>query len=145
MPAFSRSSLHRLRTCDPRLQLVFRRVVEFVDCTILEGHRGQKAQDRAFEAGRSKVQWPNGNHNAYPSRAVDAAPYPIDWGGPLVIDGELERSNLNALLRFYWFAGFVIGTAREMHVPLRWGGDWDRDFDFSDQSFNDLVHYELED
>jgi len=28
-----------------------------------------------------------------------------------------------------------------MEIPIRWGGDWDRDHCLSDQSFDDLVHF----
>ncbi len=47
MPRFSRRSQHRLRTCKTSLQDVFNFVVELFDCTILEGHRGEEAQNRA--------------------------------------------------------------------------------------------------
>ena len=128
MPAFSRQSLHRLRTCDPRLQRLFERVVLDVDCSILGGHRGEQAQNEAFEDGLSQLKWPEGKHNAYPSRAVDVAPYPIDWKN---------------IKRFYWFSGYVLGVAQQMRIPLRWGGDWDRDDDLDDQDFNDLPHFEI--
>lgn len=128
MPHFGRRSLHRLRTADPRLQTLFTRVVQTYDCTILEGHRGEEAQNAAFAAGKSKLRWPNGNHNAYPSKAVDVAPYPVDWSDTK---------------RFYHFAGFVQATAAELGIPIRWGGDWDRDYDLNDQRFNDLVHFEI--
>jgi len=44
---------------------------------------------------------------------------------------------------FYHFAGFVLGIAAVMGIELRWGGDWDMDDDLHDQTFNDLVHFEL--
>ena len=151
MPRFGRQSLHRLRTMAPRLQALFERVVAAYDCTILCGHRGKEAQNKAFREGRSKVEWPDGQHNAYPSEAGDVAPWPVKWGGPLIDwdeeSGEpprINRENLQALLNFYHFAGFVQGTAREMNIPIRWGGDWDRDYDLFDQGFNDLVHYEID-
>lgn len=128
MPQFSRTSLSRLRTVHPQLQRLFERIVLNYDCTVLEGHRGEKAQNRAYDEGRSKLRWPDGKHNAYPSRAVDVAPYPIDWQN---------------LKRFYDFAGFVRGVAACMGISIRWGGDWDRDYDLDDQRFNDLVHFEL--
>ena len=128
MPRFSRASTHQLRTCDQRLQDLFQEVVKRYDCTIIKGHRGQREQDQAFAEGKSKLKWPNGNHNQYPSKALDAAPYPIDW---------------NNMKRFYHFAGYVQRVAEEMGIPLRWGGDWDGDLDFSDQTFNDLVHFEI--
>jgi len=30
-----------------------------------------------------------------------------------------------------------------MGVTLRWGGDWDRDTEVQDNSFDDLVHFEI--
>jgi peptidoglycan L-alanyl-D-glutamate endopeptidase CwlK len=48
---------------------------------------------------------------------VDVAPYPIDWE-------DYEK--------FYWFGGYI-----------RWGGDWDGDGDFKDQTLVDLVHWEI--
>jgi hypothetical protein len=62
------------------------------------------------------------------SRAVDVAPYPIDW---------------NDTRRFDHFAGIVVGIAHRSGVKIRWGGNWDRDNDLNDQNFNDLVHFEL--
>jgi len=128
VPQFSRTSLSRLRTTHPQLQRLFERVVLNYDCTVLEGHRGEEAQNRAYDEGRSKLRWPDGKHNTYPSPAVDIAPYPIDWQN---------------LKRFYDFAGFVRGVSACMGIPIRWGGDWDRDYDLDDQRFNDLVHFEL--
>ncbi len=143
MPAFGRRSQHQLRTCIPELQAVFERVVLTYDCSILTGHRGETAQNGAFDDGLSKVRWPDGEHNEYPSKAVDAAPYPIAWGGPLIVQGELSKANLNAILRFHHFAGFVQAIAESMGTPLRWGGDWDSDRDLADQTFNDLIHFEV--
>ena len=128
MPSFSKISRDRLATCHPNLQRLFNHVVLDYDCSIICGHRDKKDQNAAFADNRSKLQWPDGNHNSVPSNAVDVAPYPVDW------------SNLK---RFYLFAGYVIATAREMDIRLRWGGDWDGDFDLDDQGFNDLVHFEL--
>lgn len=149
MPHYGRSSEHRLRTVDPRLQRVFRVVIGFYDNTILEGHRGEKAQNAAVAAGNSQLPWPEGNHNDYPSLAVDAAPYypetpHIRWGGRIVNqDGSLNRENLYIRLRYYHFAGIVQGVAEHLGTPVRWGGDWDSDRDLDDQTFNDLVHFEL--
>ena len=128
MPSFSTISRDRLETCHADLQRVFNRVVLDYDCSILCGRRDRADQNSAFADGRSKLQWPDGKHNSVPSNAVDGAPYPVDW------------SNLK---RFYLFAGYVIATARAMDIILRWGGDWDTDWDLDDQHFNDLVHFEL--
>ncbi len=137
MPSFGPTSEARLRTCHPDLQRLFREVVRHWDCQVLEGHRGQEAQDRAFRTGASKIPWPEGNHNAYPSNAADVAPYPIDWGN----EGD-AKTRQRAIARFYAFSGFVLGMATSMGVKLRWGGDWDGDRDLWDQTFFDLVHFE---
>ena len=35
----------------------------------------------------------------------------------------------------YHFAGYVLRFASEIRIPIRWGGDWDRDLDVNDQNF----------
>lgn len=128
MPKFSESSEAKLDTCHYDLRKVFYVVVQKYDCSILVGHRTEAEQNEAFGKGNSQVKWPDSKHNSKPSRAVDVAPYPIDWK---------DR------YRFAHFAGYVQGTAQMLGVGLRWGGDWDRDNDFTDQTFDDLVHFEL--
>ena len=128
MPKFGKSSKKRLATCDESLQNLFNEVVKNFDCSVLVGHRGEKEQNEAYDKGNSQVRWPKGRHNSNPSRAVDVAPYPIDWE-----DRE----------RFTYFSGFVMGIAASMGISLRWGGDWDSDTDLSDNNFDDLVHFEL--
>jgi hypothetical protein len=128
MPKFSRRSLNRLRTCDPRLRALFERVVETYDCTIICGHRGETAQNAAADAGRSQKRWPDGKHNSYPSKAVDVGPWPLDW---------------NDKVKFYHLAGYVQAIAEDMGVPIRWGGDWDSDLDLHDQTLYDLGHFEI--
>ncbi len=128
MPNFSDKSLAKLATSDPRLQRVFHEVVRNFDCTILEGHRNRERQNQMVEEGKSQVRWPDGKHNTVPSMAVDVCPYPIVWD-------DRERQTL--------FAGYVLATAQAMGVNLRWGGDWDRDTEVRDNSFDDLVHFEV--
>ena len=128
MPEYSETSRRRLITCNPLLQQVFNEVIKYYDCSILCGHRSEKDQLIAYQEDKSKVQWPNSKHNIFPSDAVDVAPYPINW---------------NNIKRFYHFAGFVLGVASQLRINIRFGGDWDGDEDLDDQTFNDLVHFEL--
>jgi peptidoglycan LD-endopeptidase CwlK len=128
MPKFSSTSATKLGTCVFELREIFEEAVEEFDCTVLCGHRDQEAQDKAFETGRSKVQWPNGKHNTTPSLAADVAPYPIDWK---------DRERLT------FFAGYVKGIAKARNVDIRWGGDWDSDTETRDNRFDDLVHFEI--
>ena len=44
---------------------------------------------------------------------------------------------------YFMFAGIVLGLAKKRGLKIRWGGDWNGDFNFKDQSFNDLCHFEL--
>ena len=128
MPRFGKRSKERLSTCHKDLQLVFNEVIRYVDCSILEGHRGEDRQNSLYEEGKTKVRYPNGRHNASPSRAVDVTPYPVNWE-------DRERQTL--------FAGFVLGGANQMGITLRWGGDWDQDFEVQDNKFDDFPHFEL--
>ena len=123
----SRSKKH-LVTLDERLQKVLNEVIKYVDCSIIEGHRSAERQNKLFEEGRTKVKYPHGRHNSNPSRAVDVVPYPIDWD---------DRA------RFHLFAGFVIGIAQSMGIKLRWGGDWNMNFEVDDNNFDDFPHFEL--
>ena len=128
MPYFGKRSRNNLATCDDRLQKVFNEVIKHVDCSVIEGHRSGERQDKLFKEGKTKVKFPNGRHNANPSRAVDVVPYPIDWD-----DRE----------RFHLFAGFVLGIAKSMGINLRWGGDWNQNFEVDDNNFDDFPHFEL--
>lgn len=129
MPKFGDASEKQLGTCHPDLQRLFRRVVEHWDCTVIEGKRSEARQRINVATGASKTMQ---SKHVYPldgpSLAADVAPYPIKWK-----DRE----------RFFAFAGFVIGTAREMGIKIRWGGDWDSDRDFAEETFDDLPHFEL--
>tara|TARA_R100000664_G_C2736481_1_gene125820 strand:+ start:48 stop:446 length:399 start_codon:yes stop_codon:yes gene_type:complete len=128
MPKFGKRSKERLATCDERLQKVFNEVIKYVDCSVLEGHRSCARQNKLFEEGKTKVRYPDGRHNASPSKAVDVTPYPVNWK-------DRERQTL--------FAGFVLGIARSMGIKLRWGGDWDMDFQVMDNRFDDFPHFEI--
>ena len=128
MPKFSIASKKQLSTSHPKLQMLFNEVIKHWDCTVIEGKRTIEAQRINVANGASRTM--NSQHlpkeDGY-SYALDVSPYPIKW------------TDYN---RFYAFAGFVIGIATQLGINIRWGGDWDSDRDFSDQTFNDLVHFE---
>lgn len=135
MPLFSESSLSKLATCHPELQMIFHEVIKYWDCSVTCGYRNEKDQNDAFAAGNTKLKFPNGNHNQQPSLAVDVMPFPApDW------------KNLND---FVYFGGFVMGIAIMckqqglMHYDLRYGADWNRNQRISDERFLDAVHFEL--
>lgn len=134
MPSYSVRSRERLNTCHKDLRMIFNAVIPHFDNSILCGHRGEAEQNEAYRSGKSQLKFPESKHNKSPSMAVDVVPYPIDWQ-----DRE----------RFHYFAGYVMGVADMLHGEglishrLRWGGDWDRDTQVKDNSFDDLPHFEL--
>lgn len=160
MPNYGKSSKGKLATCHEDLQKVMNVVIQLFDNTILCGRRNKAEQTKYFNEKRSKVEYPDSKHNDSPtSSAVDAAPYPINWDTEkeLLIkyykaksDGiidAMEKEEIskaeNAMKRWYIFAGIVKGVALAMGISIRWGGDWDNDNNFDDQTFNDLPHFEL--
>ena len=128
MYPWSPTSENRLISCHPDIIKVANEVRLYVDSTVVYGFRGEAEQEEAFRRGDSMVHFPFSKHNKYPSRAIDLLPYPIDWFD---------------LRRLYYFGGFVLGVANSLDIKLRWGGDWDGDFQVKDQRFNDLAHFEL--
>ncbi len=130
MPRFSNRSKNILSTCDPQLVFLFNEVVKDFDCTVFSGRRGQEEQDELVRQSKSQIKFPLSQHNSNPSMAVDVAAYPIHWA-------DRERAT--------YFAGFVMGVASENQIHIRWGGDWNSNTLLSDNLFDDLFHFELED
>ncbi len=128
MSRFSEKSLARLATCDPHLQEICHEAIEIFDFTVLCGHRGGDDQARLFEQGRTKLKFPFSKHNKFPSQAIDIVPYPIDWDD----DG-----------RFCVLAGIMFGIAASKGIKLRWGHDWNQNWQLHDQKFIDAPHFEL--
>ena len=130
MPKLGKRSKKRLEGVDSRLIDLLERVCKYFDITVIEGKRSQERQNMLVEQGKSKTKF--GKH--VQGKAVDIAPYPIDW---------------NARDDFHYLGGFVLGVAASMGVKLRWGGDWNASSTYQgkrttkDNSFDDLVHFEL--
>lgn len=127
MAEFSQKSLNKLSQCHPKLQQLFLEVIKEHDCTVICGYRGKAEQDEAYYNGTSRVKWPNGKHNHFPSLAVDVWPYPY----PRTKNGELDSNSVA------WdnFAAIVLKKAQELQIDIVWGGSWD--------TFKDKPHYEL--
>lgn len=141
-PKYGNRSLEVLMTLHPDLKLVFRTVLKLgFDHSLIEGHRSEARQDSLFYANppRTKVKWPNSKHNSLPSMAVDAMPW---FDSKPHIDWQHSPS-------IYHFAGVVRGVAAQLYAEkkithlIRWGGDWDKDFDVREKQWNDSPHYEL--
>tara|TARA_R100000234_G_C4928510_1_gene147394 strand:- start:94 stop:474 length:381 start_codon:yes stop_codon:yes gene_type:complete len=121
---FGKRSKQRLKGVDAKLVNVLNELIKIMDVTIIEGLRTQERQDELVKQGASKTKF--SKHIL--GKAVDVAPYPIDWK---------DRD------RFHYMGGMIRGIAKQLNVPVRWGGDWDSDGETKDNSFDDLVHVEI--
>ena len=124
MPRFGKRSKQRLKGVDTKLVNVLNELVKIMDVTIIEGLRSQERQDELVAKGASKTKY----SKHIQGKAVDLAPYPIDWE-----DRE----------RVHYMGGMVRGIGQQLNVNIRWGGDWDSDGEIKDNSFDDLVHVEI--
>lgn len=130
MYKFSKSSKAKLATCHYDLQRLFKEVlaVGFFDLTVIEGKRSLERQKQLVKDGKSKTF----NSKHLEGDAVDIGIYKnnkIDW---------------NDTKAYYVLAGIVYVKAKEAGINIRWGGNWERNRDFNDTTFLDLVHYELD-
>lgn len=149
MPKFSLQSYTRLASCHPDLRRLFINVVDFYDCTILEGVRSHEQQVINVNKGVSKTL--ESKHLLEFSRepaegvdAVDVAPYPLAWPKPPKGQEPAElRRWMKECARYYMFGGYVLAKAEIMGIKIVWGGDWNGNHEVDDQSFDDLVHFEL--
>lgn len=146
MPKFGKQSLSRLATCHPDIQKVMNEAIKYYDFTVIYGHRTKEEQFELFRQGRSlvggwwKVTEPKkvvtnfdgsaklSKHNYKPSKAIDIAPYPIDWKN---------------LQRFKDLKEIVIREADKLGIDLIWGADWDMDGDIAEHKLQDYPHFEL--
>lgn len=135
---FSARSLTALATCHPILQFLVRELAMEMDITVLEGNRSMAKQQEYFDSGQSKVPPGKSKHNRMPSDAVDVCPAdaPKRWANGGDLPRERYQEVHDRLFRIAKMNGID---------PLRWGGDWDGDGDYTDQDFNDLVHFEIRD
>jgi len=124
MPRFGKRSRSRLKGVDAKLVNVLNELIKIMDVTIIEGVRSAERQKELLEKGATKVKY----SKHMEGKAVDLAPYPIDWKNR---DG------------FYYMGGMIRGIAHQMGLKVRFGGDWDSDGDTKDNDFDDLVHVEI--
>jgi peptidoglycan LD-endopeptidase CwlK len=121
----SEKSLTKLSGAHPDLQKVIKRAAALspIDFTILEVQRTLARQKELVAKGASKTM--NSRHlvgKDGKSRAVDIAPLDggqVSWSWPL----------------YFKLAPIIKQAAKEMGVPIEWGGDW--------RSFKDGPHWQL--
>jgi peptidoglycan LD-endopeptidase CwlK len=118
--SFGERSRSRLKGVHPDLVKVMNRAIELtpVDFTIIEGVRSAARQQQLVAQGASKTM----RSRHITGHAVDIAP---------VIDGEVRWD----WPLFHKLAPAVKQAAKEVGVPVEWGGDWLR--------FKDGPHWQL--
>lgn len=114
------TSLARLQHVHPDLQKVVKRAIQItpIDFTVLEGLRTKERQKELFAKGATKTM----NSRHLTGHAVDLAPVidgKVSWDWPL----------------YHRLAAAVKEAAKDVGVPITWGGDW--------RSFKDGPHWEL--
>lgn len=146
MPKFSKKSTKILRTVHTDLWTLFQVVVKYFDCTVFCGLRTTEEQQKLYAQGRTKpgyiVTYKDGvkNKSKHQSgNAVDVVFYHTEKPHIRWKDNETN----------HYFAGAVLGIARLLKEQgvissnIRCGIDWDMDNDLKDQSFFDIVHFEI--
>lgn len=147
----SKRSLTALEGVDPRLVDVVKRAIQITkqDFLVTEGLRTRERMMEIYGQGRtvaqlavkgipakyakpkaSKVTWLNDPYNSLHGRgrAVDLAPYPVDY---------------NTLSKFDKIADAMFASAKELGVKIRWGADWDGDGKIREAGEYDATHFEL--
>ena len=134
MNNFGRNSRKHLCTADARLQRIAHRVLRIKDHSIIQGHRGKRSQDAAFNADppRTYLPWPKGKHNKKPSLAIDVQTYPRPDGEEAIREEQI------------YLLGIYKGVAQEQGILVRTGADFDRDGQVSDSTWYDLFHVEID-
>jgi len=135
---FGTKSLENISTCHPIIREIMMEAIKTapVDFSVIQGYRGYAEQTKYFNEGKSKLPYPYSKHNSTragepESRAIDLAPY-------INKKSSFEKEHC------VFLAGHIMSTAKRLNYTLRWGGDWDMDTEvITDQSFQDLVHFEL--
>lgn len=129
--AFSKTSLARLADLHPAMQRIYHRAMSYqvMDFMILETVRTPDQAKANAAKGVGIVRSKHLRQRDGYAHACDALPFPIDWK-------DTKRFNV--------LAGLLLAAAAEEGLlkNVRWGGNWDGDNDFRDNSLEDLPHLE---
>ena len=117
---FGARSISRMAGLHPDLKKVMNQAIlaTDLDFTVLEGLRTLERQKQMVESGASTTL----NSRHLDGHAVDIAPFiggEVQWDWPL----------------YYRLAAIVKAAAKEVGVPIEWGGDW--------KTFKDGPHWQL--
>lgn len=117
---FSKRSIERMKGLHPDLVRVVHRALEKsnIDFTVLEGLRTVERQRQLVASGASTTM----NSRHLTGHAIDLGAYvggEVRWDWPL----------------YHQIAVAMKNAAKELAIPLEWGGDW--------KTFKDGPHFQL--
>lgn len=135
MPTYGSKSMAIVAQLHPELQRWLGALIKELDHSVVEGPRDRALQDHYYAVGLSKVTGDQAKHCRVPCEAVHLLPYP--WHPAVKLDSPEGRERLT------FFAGAALMVARRQGIPIRWGGDWNLNWDTYDNHFDDLLHWEL--
>lgn len=123
---FSQASLEKLKGVHPDLIKVVTLALakSEVDFKVIEGLRTQERQNQLYVQRKTKTL----KSRHLTGHAIDIVPLPLDW---------------NNLAAFGKVAKAMFEASRELKIPIRWGGDWNRNGSSKDETFYDGPHFEL--
>ncbi|MGX2956442.1 M15 family metallopeptidase [Ursidibacter arcticus] len=123
---FSKRSEDNLNGVHPDLIKVARLALQLSkrDFTVIEGIRSKERQAELYQKGATKTM----NSRHLTGHAIDIVPYPLDWHDKQAF-ADLAKAMFEA--------------AKQLKIPIRWGGDWNRNGRSDDESFYDGPHFEL--
>ena len=127
----SKKSLRNYQMLPLGLQKVVSKSLDIglIDFSVVCTFRGEVEQNNLYPE-KTRVKWPNSKHNKWPPEAMDLVPY-------------INRKSSYNPLHCCVLAGIVLTVSKIEGVKLRWGGNWDMDYEpITDQDFQDLVHFE---
>lgn len=111
-------SLQNLSGVNPDLVAIVEAAIKITgqDFIVIEGIRNINRQRELVKAGKSKTM----NSRHLTGHAVDLCPNPVDW---------------NDKDKFHDIADAMKKAAKQLKIPLEWGGDW--------TTFVDMPHFQL--
>lgn len=145
---FSNTSQERLNTCHKDLIAVANLALKLsdVDFGIAEGQRPLSKQREYFEAGKSKLNPDNPEHlkrakHVISEYRMNAEAFDIyAW----INGANYETHNMAYLAGVILTASKILYQMEVITHKVRWGGNWNSNGEIiTDQSFDDLVHFEL--
>ncbi len=138
----------RLHLVEPDLKRVLLKSHTIYPFIVAEALRELERQKKLVAEGFSETL--NSKHLIQPDgfvHAVDLIPKHFYGWGDIKKNKIYSPKEISDISKergsFYYLAGVIQSVARDMGVEIRWGGDWNGNLNFKDQTFDDLIHFEI--